>query len=263
MNFEQLIHKIENAKPIDFGNVISKSFELYKTYFQQGLVHTLITMAVVIPFLIVVYWPLLPGYIDAIQHAGDPYYQPNFFENFSEVMIIGWVFIVFVLSFLVQLLAMSISGHFYLVLRKEDAGVNEAIGGYFELLKTHFGKLLLLTLATTGIALVAALLCYLPIFYVIVPLHWVFPLFVFNPKLSVSEVIKAAFKFANKNWLVFAGLGIICSIMASLGMILCYIGVIFTSFYIYIATYVTYRDSIGFDDEDDISQIGDRLDTLK
>lgn len=263
MNFEQLMRKIENSKPIDFGNVISKSFELYKTYFSQGLIHSLIVFAFAIPFILIIYVPIMPLYIEMIENAGNPSYQPSFIEDVSIGMLVVWYILIFVLSFVMQFINMSVSGHFYKFLRKEDTGVSEDIGGYFTILKTHFGKLLLLSLATTGIVLLASLLCYFPVFYVIVPIHWIFPLFIFNPKLSVSEVIKAAFKFANKNWLVFAGLGIVCSIMASLGMILCYIGIIFTSFYIYIATYVTYRDSIGFDDEDDISQIGDRLDALK
>ena len=100
------------------------------------------------------------------------------------------------------------------------------------------------------------MLCYLPILYAMVPLHWIFPMFIFNTNLSVSEIIKAAFKFANKNWLVFFGLGFVCLIISGLGVILCYIGIIFTAFFTYIATYVTYRDTIGFDGADEIDEIG-------
>ena len=144
---------------------------------------------------------------------------------------------------------MSVYGHFMKFLKKEDAGSNEDIGGYFTILKEHFGKLLLLSLASMGIAILATLLCYLPIFYVMVPLHWIFPMFIFNEKLSVSDTIKAAFKFGNKNWGIFFGLGFVCIILASLGAIACYIGMIATMFFTYIATYVTYRDTIGFDEE--------------
>jgi len=243
-----IFQKIENSKSVDFGDVISKSFELYQKYFTQGLTHSLIALLVVIPFLIVIYLPLIPIYAEMLQNSGDPYYTPSFVDDYSVGIIVVWYLLIFVFSFLMQLVNMSIFGHFMKFLRNEDTGRNEEIGSYFTLLKDHFGKLLLLSLASMGIAILAALLCYLPIFYVMVPLHWIFPIFIFNEKLSVSDTIKAAFKFANKHWLLFFGLGFVCGILASLGAIVCYIGMIATMFFTYIATYVTYRDSIGFDD---------------
>ncbi|MEZ4859611.1 MAG: hypothetical protein R2781_12490 [Flavobacteriaceae bacterium] len=254
-----IFEKIEKSKAPDFGDVISKSFELYKKTFSQGLMHTLISLVVIIPFILIVYIPLIPMYVEMFQQMGDPYYRPDFMDNYTPAMIVGWVLLVFIFSFLMQIVMMSIYGHFFKELKKMDYGTNEEIGGYFTLLKTHFGKLLMLSLATMGIAIVASLLCYLPIFYVIIPLHWVFPIFIFNTTLSVGDTIKAAFKFGNKNWLVFAGIGIVVSIIASLGAIACYIGMIATLFFTYIATYVTYRDTIGFEDVDGISSIGKPL----
>ncbi|MBW2936810.1 hypothetical protein KXJ69_01755 [Aureisphaera sp. CAU 1614] len=251
-----IFEKIQRSPQPDFGDVISKSFELYKKTFTQGLTHTLISLVVVIPFILIIYIPLIPMYIEMIQNAGDPYYTPTAFEDYSIAMIVGWVILVFLFSFLMQMVNMSIFGHFFKDLKRMDYGTNEDIGGYFTLLKTHFSKLFMLSLATLGIALLAALLCYLPIFYVMIPLHWAFPIFIFNDKLSVSDTIKAAFKFGNKNWLTFAGIGIVVSIIASLGAIACYIGMIATLFFTYIATYVTYRDTIGFEDVDGISSIG-------
>ena len=254
-----IFEKIQKSPQPDFGDILSKSFELYKKTFSQGLTHTLISLVVIIPFVLIVYIPLIPMYVEMLQNAGDPYYQPTFMEDYTPVMMVGWVIIVFILSFIMQMVNMSIYGHYFKELKRADYGTNEDIGGYFTILKTHFNKLLLLSLATMGIAILAALLCYLPIFYVMVPLHWIFPIFIFNDKLSVSDTIKAAFKFGNKNWLLFAGLGIVVSIIASLGAIACYIGMIATLFFTYIATYVTYRDTIGFDDVDGISSIGKPL----
>ena len=244
-----LFQKIENSKSVDFGDVLAKSFELYKKYFKEGLTHSLVALAVVIPFLLIVYIPLVPFYIELLQNAGDPYYTPSFLNEYSIVIIIVWYLLVIVLSFVMQLVNMSVYGHLMKFLRNEDTGSNEDIGGYFTILQKHFGKLILLSLASAGIAILATLLCYLPIFYAMVPLHWIFPIFIFNEKLSVSDTIKAAFKFANKNWLMFFGLGFVTLILASLGGIVCYIGMVATVFFTYIATYVTYRDSIGFDDD--------------
>ncbi|MDC8003078.1 hypothetical protein POV27_03390 [Aureisphaera galaxeae] len=251
-----IFKKIENSKPADFGDIFSKSFEIYKTHFTEGLVHTLISIGVSIPLLLIVYIPVLPLYIEMMQNAGDPYYTPSFLDEYSLPVILGWYLLVFLMSFLMQAINFSIYGHLFKVLKKKDFNTNEDVGGYFDIIKRHFGKMIVLSLASAGIAILATLACYIPLFYVIVPLHWIFPIFIFNEDLGVSDIIKAAFKFANKNWLMFALLGIVCGILGSIGIIGCYIGIIFTYFFPYMATYVTYRDCIGFDDVDEISSIG-------
>jgi len=246
-----IFKRIEQSKSPDFGDVISKSFDLFKQFFSEGLVHNLVALGVAIPFIILVYVPFIPFYIEMLQNSGDPYYTPTVFEDYGIGIIVGWCLLVFVLSFIMQVVNMSIYGHFLKFLKKNDTGSNEAIGGYFTLLKTHFGKFLLLTLASMGIALLATLLCYLPIFYVMIPLHWLFPILIFNEKLSVGDTVKAAFKYGNKHWGIMFGLGFVASIISSLGIIACYIGIIATMSFTYVATYVTYRDSIGFDTEND------------
>lgn len=256
MIFEQLLRKIENSKPVNFGDIISNSFELYKTHFSQGLIHALIIVALAIPMMLIVYVPLMPIYMDMIENAGNPSYQPAVMEGLSVGMIILWYVLIFALSFVMQIVNMSVFGHFYRYLKKEDLKTTEDIGSYFTLFKTHFNKLLLVTLATMGIAMLATLLCYIPLLYAMIPLHWIFPMFIFNKELSVSEIVKAAFKYANKNWLIFLALGFVCSIIASLGIIACYIGLLATMFFTHIATYVTYRDTIGFDEESPIDKIG-------
>jgi len=242
-----IFERIENAKPVDFGNILSKSFELYKTSFKEGLMHSLVGLLVVLPFILVVYIPLIPMYVEMLQNTGDPYYTPTVFEKYSPAMIFGWAILVFFLSFLMQVVTMSIYGHYYKVLRKVDTGSTEDIGGYFTMLQENFGKLLLLSLAIFGIAMLAALLCYLPLLYVIVPLQLVLPILIFNKELSVSEIIKASFKLGNKYWGILFGLIIVSGIIGSLGMIACYIGLIATMFFTHIVMYYFYKDSVGFD----------------
>ncbi len=243
-----IFKKIENSKKPDFGDILSKSFELYKKTFSVGLIHGLISLAVVIPFLLIVYIPIIPTYIELIEHSGDPYYQPTFLEDFSPVMIIVWVLIVFVMSFLMQVLNISIYGHFFKALKNEDLNTTDDIGGYFTIAKNHFGKIIVLSLASMGVALLAALLCYFPIFYVMVPLQLVIPIFVFNQEMSVGDIVKAGFRLGNKYWLIFFGLIFVSAIFSAIGVIACYIGVIATMFFSYIVTYYMYKDTVGFED---------------
>lgn len=243
-----LIDRIENSKNIDFGDILSKSFELFKKTWVEVLLHALITFLVIFPFLLVVYIPLFPIYAGMLTDGGSSYEAQSFVENISGMMLFVWIGVIFFLSFLIQPFILSIAGNFLRVCKNKDLNQEVATDGYFGLLKKHFGKMVLLSLATMGIALLAALLCYLPIFYVMVPLQLFLPVLVFNESMTVSEIIKASFKLGNKYWLMLFGLIIVSSLLASLGILLCGIGIIVTSYYQYIVIYYFYKDSVGFDD---------------
>ncbi|MDA0326134.1 MAG: hypothetical protein O3C41_03330 [Bacteroidetes bacterium] len=61
-------------------------------------------------------------------------------------------------------------------------------------------KALLLVLANVAVVILALLLCVFPVFYVMIPLMFVTPIFVYNPELSISEVLKTAFGLGHKKW---------------------------------------------------------------
>ena len=241
---EDLLIRIENAKPLDFGDILSKSFELFKKVWVQALLTGIVGILIAIPFILVIYLPFVPYYVMALAEGS----EAEFMENVPVMVIVGWFVLVLVISFVLQTFVLSINGHFMHVCKNADLEGRSEGPGYFYLVKKHFTKLLLLSLATMGIALLAALLCYLPLFYVLVPIQLFLPMIVFNEELSVSEVIKLSFKLGNKFWLMIFGLMIVSGIMASLaGLILCGIGMIVTSFYQYIVIYYIYKDTIGFD----------------
>ena len=251
-----IFHKIERAGKADFGDILSKSFNIFKDVWVDGLTHVLLTMIAIVPFLLVVYIPLLPMYIEMLTYGGDPYYyEPS--VDYSILYWIVYVMIVLVLSFVMQVFTFVITAHFYMVVKKKDTGSPEDVGGYFVFLKGNFTKLLLLSLATFGIAIVAALACYLPIFYVMVPIQLMIPIFAFNKELSVSEIIKAGFKLGNKYWLIVFGLIIVSSLIAQLGIILCIIGIFATAYFVHLPMYYFYKDTVGFDDAS--QNLGDNI----
>lgn len=247
-----IFKRIEQSKSPDFGGIISKSFDLFKEVWVEALMHALMSILIVIPFIVIIYAPIIPIYADMFSHMGDPYYRPeNYFEQYSAGAIIGWYLLILVVSFLMQPFALSINGHFMQHCKKVDTGSSEEIGGYFTLLKKHFGKMFLLSLAITGITVLAVLLCYLPIFYVLVPISLTTPIFIFNQDLSVSQIINAAFKLGNKFWGLFFGLILVAGLIASLGMVFCFIGILVTSYYQYIILYYMYKDTVGFEASED------------
>jgi len=252
-----IFERIEKAQPVDFGDIISKSFDLFKKVWTEALLHALVSLVVVIPFIIIVYVPIIPIYLRMLRGAYydpyyyDPYYGPSFADGFSIAMIFIWMFFIFVMVFLMQPFIISITGHFLKVCKQYDLEEEPVKEGYFSIVKKHFWKLLLLSMAMVGIAFLATLLCYFPIIYVMVPLQLILPVFVFNDTLSVSETIKACFKLGNKYWFMVFGLMLVSGLISMLGMIFCFIGIIVTSYFQYIVLYYFYKDSVGFEKQSD------------
>ncbi|PVW17197.1 hypothetical protein [Marixanthomonas spongiae] len=242
-----IFQKVEQANKPDFGDVLSKSFELFKKVWVEGTVHVLITFAIAIPVMILAYLPLVPVMIADSKLPHGEEFDP--FVAYSLPVIIGYILLLLVLILVSQVFAYGISAHFYKVIQKADTGKPLDTGGYFVFLKRNFGKLFVLSLTAMGIALLATLLCYLPLFYVMVPLQLFIVLFAFNPQLSVSEIIKASFKLGNKFWLIIFGLIILSSLIAQLGMLLCFVGVFVTASFVHLPMYYVYKDSIGFDED--------------
>ena len=115
----------------------------------------------------------------------------------------------------------------------------------------------MIALSSVGITVLAALLCYLPLIYVMVPIYFFVPFFGFNSDLRIGEIINASFKLGNKKWLITFGLVIVSSFLSSiLGYLACGIGILFTSAFIYHPIYFIYKDVIGFDAHEALDDIG-------
>ena len=236
-----LFDRIEKAPRPDFGDILSRSFKLYGDVWVEALVHCLITVLIAVPVALIVYIPLFPVYADILsegRYAGE--FDP------SVPWLIGYILAIFAASLIINVFVYAITAHFFAVLKKKDLGTQEDVGGYFSYLQGNFGKLFVLNLASAGIAILAVALCYLPIFYVMVPLQLVVAIFAFNPGLSVSDMIRAAFRLGNRFWLIIFGLIILSSLIAQLGILLCGIGILATAFFTNIPIYYVYKDTVGF-----------------
>jgi hypothetical protein len=236
--------KIETAEKPDFGAILTKSFHAVKELWQPAVFHGLISLVCIIPFLIIMYAPLAPLYVGILKNLGNPSYQPEL--NTAPLFWILYILGVFVMALIIQIFNFSLIAHFYKVIRLKDEGSQESAGGYFVYLKGNVGKILLLNLAAMGIAMVAAMLCYLPIFYVMVPLQLFAVLFTFNQDLSVAQLIRAAFKLGTKFWLIIFGIVIISSMIAQLGIIFCFVGLFVTQLFVHIPIYYVYKQTVGF-----------------
>ena len=75
----EILEKINQAKPLDFGTIFSDSIELFKKTWLQGFLLQVFTMIIMMPLIIVIYVPLI-GIMLAQSENG--YSDPNPFANF-------------------------------------------------------------------------------------------------------------------------------------------------------------------------------------
>ena len=246
MNNQQLLQRIESANSPDFGNILSKSFDLFKKVWMDGFLHLLVTALASIPVMIIIYLPFLPVVFQAIQTNDRSEFSPVVFD-YSIGVIIVYVVVILVVIVLTQVLSIGITAHYFKVCKDKDLESQEEDGGYFSYLKGgNFGKLFVLSMATFGVAILASILCFIPLIYVMVPLQLIVVIFAFNDHLSVSEIISISFKLGNKFWFLVFGLIIVSSMIAQLGAILCLVGMFFTAYFAHIPIYYFYKETIGF-----------------
>ncbi|PHS10942.1 MAG: hypothetical protein COA88_01245 [Kordia sp.] len=252
MNFSELEQKINENKSIDFGDIFSKSIELFKKTWKQGLLHALLSVGLVLGVMALVLVPLFlmgvfdPSAFESIE-SGDP--------DYKSIIIVYLV--MFPAIFLASVFSLLLNMAFYRMIKQIDLDEPASSVSFGMFMNTkYFMKALVLSIITTLIAVVAVLACYLPLFYVMVPLTLLIPILTFNPEMSNSDLIKASFKLGTKKWLITFGLIFISAILAELvGLILCGVGIFVTMSFIYLPSYFVYKDTIGFvDDSGDLQE---------
>lgn len=253
----EILEKINRAKPLDFGIIFSDSIELFKKTWLQGFLLQVFTVIIMMPLIIVIYVPLI-GIILAQSKNG--YSDPNAFASFDAFfagMSIFYILFIIVAIFALSTISFVLNAGFFRIMKKLDFNEEVTTSDFFYFFKSHyFNKTFMLMLATVGIVIIAVLLCYVPIFYALVPLSFINMVFAFNPDLTAGDIVKTSFKLGNKKWLLAFGLIIISSLLAQIvGMIMCFVGVFFTASFVYHPTYLIYKEVIGFEEENPVDVI--------
>lgn len=241
-----LLEKIDRSKTLDFGDIFSNSIELFKKVWVQGLIMILLMMVILIPFYLVMYLPFIGmGFLDM-----DAYSYNN---DISPILMIPFFIMIFVFSIVAMVLSFGMKASFYRICKMKDLNEAGSDDYFYYLKKPYLGKVIVLSLMTFGISLLATLLCFLPIIYVMVPITLINVIFAFNPDLSASDIIKAGFRLGNKKWLITFGLIVISAILAELvGLLMCFVGIFVTASFSYIPAYFVYKESVGFQNPNDI-----------
>jgi len=238
MNYKNtLLEKIENAKTLDFGDIFSECIELFKKVWVQGLVMLLLTMVILVPVYFIMYVPLLG--VDVLETKQN-YNQ----EDFNILLVIP----IFIFSLVAMVISFGLKASFYRICKHKDLNISGSDDYFYFLKKPYLGKVIVLSLITLGVSILATLLFVLPLIYVMIPLALMNVVFAFNPNLSASDIVKSSFKLGNKKWLITFGLIVVSSILAQMvGMLMCFVGIFVTASFSYLPAYFIYKGAVGFE----------------
>jgi len=249
-----ILERIKSAPSLDFGDIFSDSIELFKKTWVQGFLLQLFSMIIMLPLIIIIYVPML-GVLIAQAESGDadPDAVNAVFAGFSILFII----LIIVGAFVLSTVTIALQAGFFRIMKKLDHDEDVLTSDFFHFIKgKYLGKLFVLMLASVFISMLAAVLCFLPLIYVMIPMSFFTLFFAFNPEFSVGDIIKGSFALGNKKWLLVFGLLIVSSLLAQIvGMILCGIGVFFTAAFVYHPTYLVYKNVVGFKDDNTVNHI--------
>ena len=250
MSTTELQRRIQNSKNLEFGTIFNEAIELFKKVWVQGLITLLLNMILAIPFVMIIYIPLIfMGYFDAYGSGYDPYNQnsqPDASPLAIAVMLVLYVCVMAAMS----IIGVGLKTAFYRICKLKDLEEMGKEDYFYFFKKQYIGKTIQLGLAYAGITLIATLLCFFPVIYVIVPLSFIFVIYAFNPEKSVSEIIKLSFDLGNKKWLISFGLLWVSGFLAGIiGMLMCFVGIYVTTSFTFLPPYLIYKKVIGFEDE--------------
>ena len=233
--------KIQNAKQLDFGNIFNESIELFKKVWVQGLITVLLSLGLSIPFIFVVTIPL--SFFGAIGEN-----NPSMVDNLGFVMLLVVVLVCFVLVVGMTVVLLGLKAAFYRIIFQYDMNVSAKDDYFYFFKRPYLGKTISLSFSYLGITLLATLLCYFPVIYVMVPMNFLFVIYALNPELSVSNLVKLSFELGNKKWFLTFGLTLIAGILAQMiGFLMCFVGIFATASFVSLPLYIIYKQVIGFD----------------
>lgn len=263
--------KINNARELDFGDILSRTFELFKKTWLQGFLFVLVFMVVMIPFFIALYMPIYRSVMEQMQ-TGD--YDPNDVSGLLQYQTDSFKYMVLGLTFVISFVSTGLVAGFYKIVKCIDLNETFSFGDLFSFFKgKYLGKIfaiaafsLMLGMVNFGLekflppVLASVISTFISIIFSVYTT--LFVLFMaFNSDLESSYIFSLSFSLGSKKWLLIFGLMVIFGIIGFLGAIACGFGILFTLSIVYLPTYLVYKDVFGFNEVSSIDQIGVRDDS--
>lgn len=265
-SINDLLTKIEDAKQLDFGDIINRTFELFKKTWTQGLILVFMMLLILLPFFLAIYIPMFNNIMEQVESGG---YDPNDASSLIQVQSASFQYMVLGVTFVVSFFNTGLVAGFYRIVKRIDYDEAYSFKDFFYFFKSKYlGKMFAIAAFSLLIALVNFMVeRFLPplsaslfnvavsvIFSVYSALFVVF--FAFNPHLESSDFFVLSFKLGSKKWFLIFGLLFVTAVIGMLGAIACFIGMLFTISIVYLPNYLIYKDIFGFHEVNDIDKIG-------
>lgn len=257
MTLSEIQQRINNAPALDFGDIFNKSIELFKKCWLYAFLLELFILVITLPFIIVLYVPLMAAIL-AQSKSGQ--FDSDIFGSLFAGFTVFYLFI-FILGILAAtVFQLALQAAFFRIIRHIDEGKIVNASDMFYFLKgNYFGSVTLLMLATILISIIAALLCYVPLIYAIIPISFFAIVFAFNSDMTIGDVVKISFSLGTKKWLISFGLFIVAYFLVIiLTLLTCGIGSLFFSPFVYLPLYFVYKQVVGFDSDYGVDAIGEK-----
>jgi hypothetical protein len=250
MTLSEIQTKIRNAPALDFGDIFNQSVELFKKSWLYGLMFQLIVLVITLPFIIVLYVPFV---MSMIAQSKSGHFNPDIFGSLFAGFTLFYI-VVFILGiFAAAVFQFALQAALFRIIRFIDEGKEVKISDLFYFLKgKYFGSVTLLMLATIIVTMIAALLCYVPLIYAIIPISFFIIVFAFNSEFSIGDIVSISFNLGTKKWLISFGLFVVVYLLVVfLTLLTCGLGALFLSPFVYLPLYFVYKQVIGFDNNYD------------
>ncbi|RKE98245.1 hypothetical protein [Ichthyenterobacterium magnum] len=248
MLFSEIQYKIQNARELDFGTILNQSIELFKKVWLQGLLMLLIALAFAIPIIMIFYVPLV---VFSVFDTTNPGSVDAFMPFLALSLVIGYI----ILMLAILVISFALKAALFRIFAQKDFNTITKEDYLYFLKKPYLRKTIKVSLAYVGIMILATLLCFFPVIYVMVPLNLLVVVYAFNPDLTTSNLIKVSFELGNKKWFITFGLTFVAAFLAEIvGLLMCGIGILATASFVAIPVYFIYKEVVGFDNKE-INQI--------
>lgn len=247
MNYTEIQSKIQNAQHLDFGTILDLCIKMFKEVWLKGFLMIII---------IGLFAAVLTFAFSAIGLSPDPY-ATTWFEDFNfYTYYTSNALYTLPQTILISSLTLGMLAGFYKTCKQTDLNDSSSDVLFYFFKGSYINKIFMLGIIYAIIATVAQILFVIPYIYAYVPLSFFAVVFSNNPDLTETEIVKISFNLGTKKWLITFGLIFVTGILGMLGVIACFIGLLFTISIMYLPVYFVYRDVVGFEGDSEIMKIG-------
>jgi hypothetical protein len=248
MTYLELENRIKNAKQLDFGNLINDVIELFKKIWLKGFITVLLILASAVMVNAVF---ILIGF--SVQNFS---MQSSFdFSNFNDFFEIYFWNVIYAIpqNILISTMTLAFLASFYRMCKQVVLAETEQDDYFYFFKKEYFSKVFMLGIIFTCIAVLAQIMFIIPYLYVFIPLSFFSVVLANNPDLDEIGIVKISFKLGNKKWFITFVTIFVAVILGMLGIIACFIGLLFTLSIVYLPSFFIYKEVVGLHESFEIN----------